>query len=317
MPVYNAERTLKPAIWSVLNQGFSQFELVIYNDGSNDNSEHLIHSFSDSRIRYISVSDNRGIVNARNELIVASRGKYIAWLDADDIMLPGRLAAQYDFLEQHPDVFLVGSWVEVRNDKKVKKVRWPASENMVKSWLFFRNPLVQSSLMMRNDKGILKYRTEMEYLEDYAFYTSIYLKQKMAILPQYLVSYYQDNQTSMIHKYRKYNFVEKLETIMQGNFAQLNLAPGKNELALIREFLRSNHRIKPEDAKRLRNFLLLVRKQNRIEKIFPVTEFELVVQYQLIRLLRNAGLFQSGALSVILFSPLKCIRALFAGPRYH
>ncbi len=316
MPVYNAQNTLRQAIWSVLNQSVENFELLIYLDGPTDDSKKIITAFSDPRIKIFEGTENKGIVFARNYLVQKARGKYLAWLDADDYMLPGRLASQYNYLEVHSDVFMVGTAVEVRNDKKVKSVSWPGNAEQIKAWLFFRNPLVQSSLMFRNKKSLIEYDAQFEYLEDYAFYCQIFLKEKIAVMPQKGCTYYQDNQNALIHKYRKYDFVGKLETLMQRNFALLDLNPGRNELSLIREFLRSNHKIKPEDAQIIRKFLANARKQNRDKKLFQTAAFESVIHYQLLRLAKNAGIFKSGALLFMLLHPFKTIGAIFAGPKY-
>src|ERR1700722_2543034 len=113
MPVYNAERFLGPAIGSVLSQTFVHFELLIVDDGSTGDTEQIIRSFPDRRIRVLSNGANIGLIKSLNRGIGEAQGKYIARLDADDLCLPTRLADQVDVLENQCNVGLVASWTEV------------------------------------------------------------------------------------------------------------------------------------------------------------------------------------------------------------
>lgn len=109
IPVYNCESYLTETIESILNQTFQDFELILCNDGSTDNSLAIAQSFAakDSRIKVIT-RGNLGIVATRNELLANSSGKYIAVLDCDDVALPHRLALQVQYLDEHPEVVCVG-----------------------------------------------------------------------------------------------------------------------------------------------------------------------------------------------------------------
>jgi len=112
MSVYNAERYLREAIESILNQTFTDFEFIIINDGSTDNSLEIIRSYNDERIKIINQS-NMGLAKALNNGIKIAKGKYIARMDADDISMPERLEIQYDFMENHPECVAVGSNAEI------------------------------------------------------------------------------------------------------------------------------------------------------------------------------------------------------------
>ncbi len=107
MPAYNAGLYIREAIDSVLQQTFTDFELLIVNDGSTDDTEALIRSYSDPRIRIFS-QENQGVTGALNRGLQLARGKYIARFDADDICYPDRLAVQYDFMEANPGCVLLG-----------------------------------------------------------------------------------------------------------------------------------------------------------------------------------------------------------------
>ena len=111
MPVYNAQSYLKEAIDSILNQSHTDFEFLIVDDGSTDESVNIINSYSDSRIRLIKQS-NAGVSGALNTGLSLAKGKYIVRFDADDVSLANRIEVQLAFMEQHPDYVLVGCDVE-------------------------------------------------------------------------------------------------------------------------------------------------------------------------------------------------------------
>src|SRR3989344_8977423 len=109
LSVYNDSRFLKSAIESILNQTFSDFEFLVINDASTDNTAEIINSFSDPRLKTITNSHNLGLTKSLNIGLKEAQGKYIARLDADDISLPDRLKIQHDFMESHPDIALSGT----------------------------------------------------------------------------------------------------------------------------------------------------------------------------------------------------------------
>lgn len=108
MSVYNGSRFIRDSIESILSQSFTDFEFIIWNDGSTDISEEIIMSYTDPRIRYF-YHENMGLGKALNMACREARGKYIARMDDDDISLPDRLQKEYNYLETHPDVVLVSS----------------------------------------------------------------------------------------------------------------------------------------------------------------------------------------------------------------
>lgn len=113
MPVRNSASTLEVCVNSVLLQSHTDWELLLMDDGSKDESVEIALSYRDCRIRVVSDGQQRGIQARLNEAIRTAKGKYFARMDADDVAYPERLERQLQFLEQHPDVSLVGSWVMV------------------------------------------------------------------------------------------------------------------------------------------------------------------------------------------------------------
>jgi len=113
MPVYNGASYLIEAIDSILNQTFTNFEFIIIDDGSTDNSVEIVRNYSDTRINLYVNETNKGIVYTLNRGIDLSKAPLIARMDADDVSLPDRLEKQYDFLINHPDYSLVCSWINI------------------------------------------------------------------------------------------------------------------------------------------------------------------------------------------------------------
>lgn len=122
MTVYNTkDEYLRSAIDSILAQTYKDFEFIIINDGSTNNAEEVILSYSDERIKYYK-QENKGISSARNWGTKLAQGRYIAVMDSDDIALPERLEKEVEFLEKNQDYSLVGSWFEVFPRKSIGKM---------------------------------------------------------------------------------------------------------------------------------------------------------------------------------------------------
>jgi glycosyltransferase involved in cell wall biosynthesis len=130
MPAFNAGKYIAEAIRSVLEQTFTDFELLIINDGSTDNTVAEINKFNDGRIRLIEAG-HEGIAPALNRGLLEARGYYIARFDADDICYPDRLRVQYDFMEDHPDYILTGTEAEYidMNGEYVFTLKYKAYSN--------------------------------------------------------------------------------------------------------------------------------------------------------------------------------------------
>lgn len=127
MPVYNGLAYLRPAIESVLNQTFTDFEFLIVDDASTDASVECIRSYTDSRIRLVCNESNLGQADSLNRGLELARGTYIARLDQDDACLPERLQRQADFLDSQPDMAVISTW-EYTIDSQGRTVRtWRSS----------------------------------------------------------------------------------------------------------------------------------------------------------------------------------------------
>ncbi|MFD0940101.1 glycosyltransferase family 2 protein [Pedobacter boryungensis] len=181
MPVFNSELYLRNSISSILNQSFTNFELIIINDGSTDESDNIIRSFNDSRINYVNNPSNKGIVAVLNEGLNLSNGKYIARMDADDIATPHRLKIQLQFLKANPEYKLCGTYALKMNEygEKSSKIRPPKQYANIKVSQLFKNSFIHPSVMA--DASIIKsfgYKEEYKYAEDYFLFSEIIMHHK-------------------------------------------------------------------------------------------------------------------------------------------
>lgn len=109
IPSYNAEKYLKLAIDSVLRQTFTDFELLLVNDGSTDGTLEILNQYQDKRIRVVNDGQNRGLIHRLNQMVSLAQGPYFVRMDADDVMFPNRLERQLAVLKNHPEASLCHS----------------------------------------------------------------------------------------------------------------------------------------------------------------------------------------------------------------
>ncbi len=192
LPVYNAEKFIVSAIESVLAQDFKNFELLVINDGSTDESEQLIKKIVDPRIVYIKNATNIGLIATLNKGIDAALGKYIARMDADDISMSTRFELQVAFLENNLEIGLCGtsffSWDGLNKDLKTL----PSNAEEIKSELLFRNVIAHPTVMMRKKvliENALRYSMDALNAEDYDLWTRMARVTSIANLPLPLLLY--------------------------------------------------------------------------------------------------------------------------------
>lgn len=152
MPAYNREKYIKEAIESVLNQTFQDFELIIIDDGSTDNTVNIIKEFSDKRIILFQHETNKGVAAARNTGYLAAKGKYIVIADSDDINLPTKLEEQVNFLDNNPEFDIVGCQYQHFDSNTGKLIRieeFLENSKEIKASYLLRNFQAPASMFRR------------------------------------------------------------------------------------------------------------------------------------------------------------------------
>jgi glycosyltransferase involved in cell wall biosynthesis len=193
LPVYNAENYIRASIESILNQTYSNFELIILNDGSTDGSEAIIKEFKDKRIHYV-FHQNRGLAKTLNVGIKLSNGSIFARQDADDISLPNRFEEQIHFLNEHPTVMLLGTGAQIIDEKGNLQQAFhnhPTLSAELKTDLLFNNPFVHSSVMIRKEVLNLSGNYTADIFEDYTLWSAIAETSEIRNLADCLVHYRQ------------------------------------------------------------------------------------------------------------------------------
>jgi len=194
MPVYNAESFLQEAIESILNQTYTNFEFIILNDGSSDNSLKIIESFADKRIKLLSSLENKGLVWQLNTGFKVSKGKYIARMDSDDVALPTRLFKQVEFLEKRKEVGVLGSFVKplLANSNNAPIWKMPTQNDAIKTHLLEGAVFCHPSVMLRAaviKSAAVYYNPDYKHCEDYKFWVDLIPFSKFANLAEPLVLY--------------------------------------------------------------------------------------------------------------------------------
>lgn len=150
MPAYNAEKYIREAVDSILNQTFTDFEFIIINDGSTDRTKEIILEYDDPRIVLLENEKNSGIVVTLNKGIQFARGEYIARMDSDDISLRNRIERQVSFLDSHVHIGVVGSALQVFGEGIDTKDRFFSdSKGKLKAELLFNSCLAHPTVMFR------------------------------------------------------------------------------------------------------------------------------------------------------------------------
>jgi L-malate glycosyltransferase len=173
IPLYNAERYLAEALASILEQTFTDFELLVIDDGSTDTSVAIVRSFGDPRIRLVSNAANLGVTITLNRGIDLARGEYIARMDSDDICLPNRLAEQVAFLDAHPECAMVAVPVQMiaadgRDCGDWSDDRRTTSPETIRRFLPRANCIAHPGVMIRTALlAVYRYDGQQRVAQDY------------------------------------------------------------------------------------------------------------------------------------------------------
>jgi glycosyltransferase involved in cell wall biosynthesis len=190
MPVYNCELYIQEAVESILNQTYSDFELLIIDDASSDQTVSIIKKYNDPRIQLIEKPLNTGYTNSLNYGLLLAKGKYIARMDGDDISLPKRFAKQVAYMEAHPEVVVCGtSYKIVGNDKHISI---PENHDVIKLAFLKTNCILHPSVMIRKsvlDEFSIIYDTSKEPAEDYDMWVRLSTYGKLHNLQDILIEY--------------------------------------------------------------------------------------------------------------------------------
>ena len=227
MCVYNGQQVLTQAIDSVLNDSYENYEFIIVNDGSTDGTKQILDKYErqDHRIKIIN-KENSGLTSSLNVGLREARGEYIARLDADDYMLPGRLLEQEKYLNEHSDIALVGAnaWLINKHGRPIGKTSSGSLSHSgcVNILNKTTSCFAHSSWMVRRDVMLALggYDEFYKKAQDYDFLLRCTEKYKIACMPNYLIALRKDRSTisydTRFCQY-KYGVVARLQKFLRTN----------------------------------------------------------------------------------------------------
>lgn len=312
IPIFNRERYLAQAMDSILAQTLTDFELLMVDDGSSDSSCEIVRAYTDPRIRLIRHERNRGVAAARNTGITEARGRYLAFLDSDDVAYPDRLQRQVEFLDRHPDYAAVGAWIDWMDEDgrplgriQRKAVAW---DDIAAQRLF--RPAIQNGAAMARTRILKRYRHDERFRvgEDFHLWARIASDHKMANLPRVLVRCRAHGQriTDQAQEERRAARI----AIYGAQLDALGIAHTGEDLE--RHFrLRRMHKInyRPDEAYLdwAERWLCALREANRHAKLYPEPAFSRVLGAFWAKACVHAGRAQGAAHALARFwhSPLR------------
>lgn len=281
MPVYNAERYLAEAIDSIIKQTYTDWELIIINDGSIDGSEQIIKNFKDPRIKYHENKQNLGLIETLNKGIDLCRSEYIARMDADDIALPERLSQQVKLMDAQPNIILCGTNAVVINEKgyETGKIMNPSSNPLLQISLLFTNPFIHPSIMIRKDKmGNERFDSDALHVEDFDFWIRLSKKGELANINQNLLKY-RWHESNVSVKNAEFQEGMKDKIIRHQITSQLEIKPNPREFKAHRltfSLYKYGRKIKvsPDRADHVVKWFKKLSEQNRKLRKYPQTDFD-------------------------------------------
>ncbi|MCM3729100.1 glycosyltransferase family 2 protein [Neobacillus cucumis] len=193
IPMYNGEEYIQEALDSIINQTYKNLDILVVDDGSTDNSNKIVSSYNDPRIRLLVNETNKGLPYTRNLGVKEAKGKYLAIMDADDIALPDRIEKQVKYMEENIDIDVVGTYYQEFGGR-FNRIRKSSADNQeeLKISLIFHNYIGNSTSLIRLNtlkENNLSYNPNFFVLQDYDLWIQISKVGKLFIMPEVLLKY--------------------------------------------------------------------------------------------------------------------------------
>lgn len=255
LAVYNGASYLQEALQSVLHQTLTSFELVVVDDGSQDDTFRILRDCRDPRLRILRNAANLGLARSLNRGLDEARGRYVARMDADDICHPRRLERQVRFLERHPHVGLCGTAIAYFGDHRSIR-RYPVDDAAIKIELLFINPFAHPTVMFRRDvfaRFGLRYNPEFRCTEDFDLWSRAAQHLRFSNLRQPLLRYRLHG--GQITQARQERMSLEYRSILTRNLTGLDLTLSEEETGLHEQAMHQTLEACPENLFRLSDHL--------------------------------------------------------------
>ncbi len=303
MPVYNGARYLAAALESVRTQSFADYEFIIADDGSTDGSAAIAgrYAAADRRVRLLSCA-HLGLPEIRNVAWRAATGRYIAWADADDVLLPRRLERQVGFMEGNGAIGVCGSWVRTLGTERAETWRYPTSDAAIRARMLFNSPIANPAAMVRRElytEAGLSYRYPVA--EDYDFWLQAAGHVRFANLPEVLLLH-RVHPASTSQRGREL-MADYAGRVQLAGLQKLRIEPDPDEMALHRAV--SSGPVLPERGfvEACERWLLRLRAANRAHDAYPEPAFAATLAERWMTVCESASAVR-GISSIYRASPL-------------
>lgn len=314
MPAHNAQRWLRASVESILCQSYTDFELIMIDDGSTDQTSEIVREFmeKDGRILMLRNSEKRGVSFSLNRALKQARGRYIARMDADDISLKHRLERQVAFMEANPEIGISSAWMSALNVNEGRIWKLPLTHDEIVTELFGNSPfyhpltIIRTSLLKEHG---LTYNEEFNDSQDYRLWADAVPLTRTANLPEVLLHY-------RIHSKQESRFGKmamEVRLLMLSRFLGRDPTPDEEEWHA-RLFCK-----KPVttvlELKEVVEWIQYLEHHNRRSEIYPVELFSALLKQTLLNSKKSS--FYAILNSTHRYSPKVLKRLLFDPVRYY
>lgn len=288
MPVFNSEKFLDEAIQSILNQTYENFEFLIFDDGSTDNSKEIIESYAilDNRVKPLFSNTNKGYVYHLNHGIEMSEGEFIARMDSDDVALPNRFNQQLNFLKKNLNIAIVGGSSIIINESNNNIGVSIAHDNPIYLWWisFFTCPLIHPSVLIR--KSIIKdvgvYNINRLPAEDFDLWVRVLQHADICNIKDPLIKYRTHSESISFRKMQLQS--EKAEEILKEHWKYFtNLSIESEEIVFFKNFHKGYEDLPANYAigviEKLKILLFLAKERNNYKYSISLIERDFFNKY--------------------------------------
>lgn len=312
MPVYNVAPYVQETLDSILNQTFTDFEFLIYNDGSSDETATIIRRAAaiDSRIIFHDSATNIGYVPHLNKGLKEARGRYIARIDGDDLAHPERLARQVAYLEAHPAVGICGSIVQMF-DAGHGLIDCPENDNEIRQTLCLENAFIHPATIIRTSvlrEHDISYNVEYMPAEDYKMWCELSRVTQMhnlqEVLTQYRIHSHQISRQRSALQQQQIGSIRREQMAWQGIFLEPEYEAAFTLLATPDRW----RMLTESDYQQIIHLLNVLSEKARAVDISPAV-INQVLGRQWSRVLEAAGKYRLGMLPFALQTPWRNYRS--------
>lgn len=277
LPVYNVAPYLKEALNSILNQTIQDFEIIIIDDCSTDNTVEIANSYNDERLKVILKAENKGLIDSLNVGFKAATGKYIARMDGDDISDLMRFEKQLNILEKNPEIKVCGSWLQAFGDNN-NIIKHKEHHEQILVNMMIHCSMSLGSVMLDRDWAKNEYfYEEKKHVEDYDFWSRVIWKGKFYNIQEVLY-YYRIHEKQVSSTYneiqRKGDVPIKLVF-----FKKLNYNQDKFQNIFLLKMFMQNEIFSISELVLIFEWFSILKKQNQKLKIYMQSEFNQVIEY--------------------------------------